>query len=88
MQINILEAKNRLSELIRTVEQGGEVVIAKRGKPVARLVSTSLQSGNPIGEKGAASTILAFLKANPLPVHSQRSHEEIEEIIAQAREWD
>lgn len=86
MQINILEAKNRLSELIRTVEQGGEVVIAKRGKPVARLVPASSQSANRKGEIGAASTILAFLEANPLPAHAQRSHEEIEVIIAEARE--
>ncbi|MEO3998480.1 type II toxin-antitoxin system prevent-host-death family antitoxin [Mesorhizobium sp. CAU 1732] len=39
MQVNILEAKNRLSELVRTASEGGEVIIANRGKPVARLVS-------------------------------------------------
>ena len=39
MQVNILEAKNRLSELVRSAAAGKEVIIANRGKPVARLVS-------------------------------------------------
>ena len=38
MQVNILEAKNRLSLLIRAAQAGEEVVIANRGQPVARLV--------------------------------------------------
>ena len=36
--VNTLEAKNRLSELLRRVEAGEEVVIARAGKAVARLV--------------------------------------------------
>ena len=38
MQVNILEAKNRLSQLIKSAQRGEEVVIANRGEPVARLV--------------------------------------------------
>jgi len=38
VQVNIFEAKNRLSQLIRSVQAGEEVVIANRGEPVARLV--------------------------------------------------
>ncbi len=37
--INIHEAKTQLSKLIEYVEAGEEVVIARAGKPVARLVS-------------------------------------------------
>ncbi len=37
-QLNIADAKARLSELIDRMEQGEEVVIAKAGKPVAKLV--------------------------------------------------
>jgi len=36
--INILDARNNLSRLVAAVENGDDVVIAKRGKPVARLV--------------------------------------------------
>ena len=37
-QYNVQEAKTRLSELLNMVERGEDVVIAKAGKPVARLV--------------------------------------------------
>ncbi|HEX3745786.1 MAG TPA: type II toxin-antitoxin system prevent-host-death family antitoxin [Bryobacteraceae bacterium] len=36
---NISEAKAELSALIEAVINGGEVIIAKAGKPVARLVA-------------------------------------------------
>ena len=37
-EVNVHEAKTQLSRLLAEVEQGGEVVIARAGKPVARLV--------------------------------------------------
>ena len=37
-RIGIYDAKSRLSELIAEVAKGGEVVITRRGKAVARLV--------------------------------------------------
>lgn len=36
---NIYQAKTQLSKLISQVEEGKEVVIAKAGKPVAKLVA-------------------------------------------------
>lgn len=36
--VNIHEAKTHLSRLVAQVAAGGEVLIAKAGKPVARLV--------------------------------------------------
>ena len=36
MDVSIAEAKNRLPELIRAVEDGEQVVITRHGKPVAR----------------------------------------------------
>ncbi len=38
IQINIHEAKTRLSELLQRVMNGEEIIIAKAGKPVARLL--------------------------------------------------
>lgn len=35
--VGIFEAKTHLSSLIEEVEKGGEVVITRHGKPVARL---------------------------------------------------
>jgi prevent-host-death family protein len=39
MQMNIAEAKAKLSELIAAAERGEDAVIARGGKPVVRLVS-------------------------------------------------
>ena len=39
MQVTIHEAKTHLSKLIAAVERGEEVVIARRDKPVVRLVA-------------------------------------------------
>jgi prevent-host-death family protein len=38
MEVNIHEAKTHFSSLIRRVQAGEEIVIAKAGRPVARLV--------------------------------------------------
>jgi len=38
VEVNVHEAKTRLSELLRLVAGGEEVVIARAGMPVARLV--------------------------------------------------
>lgn len=37
-QVNVHEAKTHLSKLLAQVEDGEEIVIARAGKPVARLV--------------------------------------------------
>ena len=37
--VNVHEAKTHLSRLLARVESGEEVIIARRGKPVARLIS-------------------------------------------------
>ncbi len=38
VQVNIHEAKTHLSRLLNRVCQGEEIIIAKAGKPIARLV--------------------------------------------------
>ncbi len=42
--INIHDAKTQFSKLIESVLQGEEIVIAKAGKPAARLVPLSAKS--------------------------------------------
>jgi prevent-host-death family protein len=37
MDVSIAEAKNRLPELIRAVENGEKVVITRHGRPVAQI---------------------------------------------------
>ena len=52
-QANIHEAKTHFSELIADVELGEEVIIAKAGVPVARLVPVEKQRERELGyDKG------------------------------------
>lgn len=38
MQVSVAEAKNRLTELLKAVEDGEQITICRRGKPVVDLV--------------------------------------------------
>ena len=42
--VNVHQAKTHLSQLLQQVEQGQDVVIARSGVPIARLVACTLQS--------------------------------------------
>ena len=87
MKVNVLDAKNRLSELIRSAHAGEEVIIANRGEPVARLVPVSREDS--VGPLGSPARILDWLKRNPLPESSRRSREEIDaDIQAERDAWD
>ncbi len=46
--VNVHEAKTHLSRLLERVEQGEEVVIARSGRPVARLVPLGNASGRRV----------------------------------------
>jgi prevent-host-death family protein len=48
MKINIHEAKTHFSRLIERAADGEEVIIAKAGKPVARLVPVKRQAGSRV----------------------------------------
>jgi len=83
MQVNILEAKNRLSRLIKSVRAGEEVVIANRGEPVARLMPARAPGASDIG---SAQAILDWLGAHKLPDYARRSAEEIDRAIEDERD--
>ena len=57
MEVNVKDARNRLSFLLAQVEKGGEVIIMRRGKEVARLVPPRGE-GKPLPSlKGFRSSI-------------------------------
>lgn len=87
MQVNIFEARNRLSRLIKAANEGEPVVIANRGVPVARLVAAEATSAS-CGKNGRA--LLDWLSTHPLPAHLQRTAEQIDAGIREQREdgWD
>lgn len=97
MQVNILEAKNRLSQIIKSAQAGEDVVIANRGEPVVRLVPVGPQTRTPkrdeardeIKPPGRPGGILKWLEDNPLPAYARRSAEEIDAAIEEERNsWD
>ena len=84
MQVNILEAKNQLSRLVKRAQAGEEVVIANRGEPVARLVPPG-----PAGDaqdRGKGRVILDWLRGNRLPDYARRAPAEIDAAIKAERE--
>jgi prevent-host-death family protein len=65
--VNIHEAKTHLSKLLEQVAEGKEVIIAKAGKPVARLVPVADESSKPVlGTERGRFTIPPDFDA-PLP---------------------
>lgn len=52
IQVNIHDAKTNLSELLEAVARGEEVVIAKSGRPVAKLVPLPRLEKSPGRLKG------------------------------------
>jgi antitoxin (DNA-binding transcriptional repressor) of toxin-antitoxin stability system len=49
--VNVHQAKTHLSQLLQEVEQGQEVVIARSGVPIARLVAWT-PPGHPVAAPG------------------------------------
>ena len=88
-QVNMLEAKTRLSELVKAAQAGEEVIIANRGEPVVRLVPVRKRGKAKARQQGNAKDIIQWLKDNPLPKHLRRSDAEIDAYIAAERDsWD
>ena len=72
--VNVHEAKTQLSRLLARVEGGEEVVIARRGEPVARLVACKPRGKRrPDVLKGKAVITDEFF--DPLPEDELRAWE-------------
>ena len=85
MQVNVLDAKNRLSELIRRAQNGETIVIANRGVPAVSLTPVRAETSAP---RGSAQALLEWMD-NYRPKTAPRTHEEIEADIADNRSaWD
>lgn len=65
--VNIHEAKTHLSAILKRVESGEDIVIAKAGKPIARISPISVSSGGrqPGSAKGKVVMSKGFME--PLP---------------------
>jgi prevent-host-death family protein len=57
MEINIHEAKTHFSKLLERVAMGEEVIIAKAGKPIAKLVPVEVQKCRFLGSAKGEFTV-------------------------------
>lgn len=55
-EIGAFEAKNTLGALLDRVERGEEIIISRRGKPVARLVPSG-SGTDPAAARAAAASL-------------------------------
>lgn len=65
-QVGIHEAKTHLSRLLRRVAAGEEIVIAKSGRPVARLIPVDPPAARQLGRDRDVVQVPADFDA-PLP---------------------
>jgi prevent-host-death family protein len=66
MEVNIHEAKTHLSRLLERVAMGEEVIIAKAGTPVAKLVPIKRAGGFKFGS-AKGKIVIADDFNDPLP---------------------
>lgn len=67
MQINVHEAKTHFSKLLARVEEGGEVIIARAGVPVARIVPVNNRPVRRVPGSAKGWITVAPDFENPLP---------------------
>jgi prevent-host-death family protein len=81
--VGIFEAKTHLSSLVDEVEKGGEVIITRHGKPVAKLVrAEERHTPEKIAQRRKA---LAELREMARQRGLRASHEEIKSWIEEGR---
>ena len=66
-QINVHEAKTHFSRLLARVKNGEEIIIAKAGKPVARLVPIAEKQPNRAPGSAKGKVVIADDFDAPLP---------------------
>ena len=69
--VKVHQAKSQLSKLLERVEAGEEIVIARNGRPVARLIGVSKPKRAPGSRKGEITMRADF--DDPLPTEIEDS---------------
>jgi prevent-host-death family protein len=72
-QVGMHEAKTKLSQLVARAEAGEDIVIARNGKPVARLL--------PVAPKNSLEAVRGALRGQ---IHLREDFDELPDDIAEA----
>jgi prevent-host-death family protein len=78
MQVSVADAKNKLPELIKAVEDGEPVTICRRGVPVVDIVRTK----KPTGKKPTLGTLRGKIQVLDPNWWKPMSDEEVESFLA------
>ena len=78
MRISVAEAKNRLTELLKAVEDGERVTICRRGVPVADIVRTKQANQ----KKRALGTLKGRIQIHDSNWWKPMSDEEVDDLLA------
>ena len=79
--IGIYEARSRFSKLVERVEAGDEVILTRRGQPVARMIR--------VGDKtraGARAAAVKRIRALRKRMNLKISRAEVKQAIAKGRD--
>jgi prevent-host-death family protein len=77
MQVSVANAKNKLPELIKAVENGEPVTICRRGVPVVDIVRTK----KPARKKRMFGTLKGKIKINDPDWWKPMTDKEVEDFI-------
>ncbi|MEW2459526.1 type II toxin-antitoxin system Phd/YefM family antitoxin [Microbacterium sp. K41] len=81
---SVLDARNNLSRLIAESQAGGDVVITKRGTPVARIVPIG-----PVDVVLSGRVLVEWIERDPLPDRLSRPTSELDSQIRENRDaWE
>ncbi len=78
LTVGAFEAKTKLSELLDRVEHGEEIIITRRGKPVARL---TMPTGRPKEKIATADDLLAIGRSIDHLVEGEFTSGDIDAIL-------
>ncbi|MES2092585.1 MAG: type II toxin-antitoxin system prevent-host-death family antitoxin [Actinomycetota bacterium] len=77
--INVLQAHNALSKLVTQAQAGAEIVISKRGIPVARLVAVAPRASQ------TAAAAAVWISEHRIPAAAARTASELDAQIESER---
>ena len=73
VKFNVHEAKTHFSKILDRVGNGEEIIIAKAGKPVARMVPIASRPAQRVAGSAKGKIVIASDFDSPLPEHMLES---------------
>ena len=80
-RIGIYDARSRLSELVERVEAGEEVILTRRGRPVARMIRAGDEK-----RAGARAAAVKRIRALRKRMNLKISRAEVRQAISEGRD--